>query len=379
VLVMKQLFSARTGLGAHDIRLFLEARGVKACALGENGLEVGIAFTPLSTPSVYVDDGNIDEARGLLLEYRQMQEKVPSRRKWTCLQCGEGVGDQFDSCWNCGTPGEDDHEIASSVDIAYEIESTPTANSQVVNAASEPALLPANGVELDPAQRFELRLEIAVALCVVWAPYFLSGMIGFLWPTDSVEWPFIAESLWQIAGFVPGVAVILYLIHRGNTPWHVHGFRRPRIVVDTAAGFAIWMASLLAVGIVQRFCTIAAGAERWSSEPPSNYGFAVPSTTADFILLIVLSIAIGFSEELAMRSYLIPRFEQLFRSSATSVFVSSALFASYHLYQGLESAFSILVIGLVYGTAFCMTRRLWPVAIAHAMMDIWAIGATAAS
>jgi membrane protease YdiL (CAAX protease family) len=136
------------------------------------------------------------------------------------------------------------------------------------------------------------------------------------------------------------------------------------------------MAALLTVGVVQRLFTLAAGANQWSSEPPSTYGFATPQTTVDFLMVVVLSIAIGFYEELAMRGYLIPRFEQLLRSSAASVFYSSALFASYHLYQGLESAFSVLFVGLVYGVAFCLTRRLWPVAVAHAMTDIWAIGAT---
>jgi membrane protease YdiL (CAAX protease family) len=372
---MKQLFSARTGLEAHDIRLFLESRGVKACVLGENGLEVGISFTPLSAPSVYVDDVSIEEAHRLLSEYWRTQEQIPPRSKWACPQCGESVGDQFDACWIYGTPGNDVRELASSVDTVPAIEPVPLENSPIVDTRSEAELLPASGEELGPAERFELRLEVAVALCVVWAPYFLSSVIGYVWPTVSVEWPFIAESLWQIAGFVPGVAVILYLIHRGNTAWQVHGFRRPRVVFDIAAGFMTWMVSLLVVGIVQRFCTIAAGAERWSSEPPSNYGFAVPSTTADYLMLVVLSIAIGFSEELAMRSYLVPRFERLFGSTAMSVFVSSALFASYHLYQGLESAFSILFIGLVYGIAFCLTRRIWPVAMAHAMTDIWAIGA----
>lgn len=367
---MKQLYSARTGLEAHDIRLFLESRGVNACVLGENGLEVGIAFTPSSAPSVFVDDGSVEEASALLSEYWQTKDQPLSTGKWICPSCSEAVEGQFDLCWNCETPRTGELESGPSDEPANTATSTidPGASNETPSAAAID--------DLTSCERFELWLEVAVALCVVWAPYFLTSVIGYLAPTDSVEWPFIAESLWQMSGFVPGVAVILYLIYRGNTPWHVHGLRRPRLVLDTVSGFLIWIASLLAVVLMQRISTLAAGAERWSNEAPSTYGFAIPRTTTDYVMLVVLSIAIGFSEELAMRSYLIPRFERLLRSSAKSVLLSSVLFASYHLYQGFESAFSILFIGLVYGIAFCLTRRFWPVAIAHAMTDFWAISAT---
>jgi membrane protease YdiL (CAAX protease family) len=280
------------------------------------------------------------------------------------------VGSQFDVCWNCET------SRAGELDSGPVDEPAETAEYVVDSATASATPPPAELDDLTSGERFELRLEVVVALCVVWVPYFLSGVIGYLAPAESVEWPFLAESLWQISGFVPGVAVILYLIYRGNTPWQVHGLRRPKLVLDTVSGFLIWMASLLAVVLMQRISTLAAGAERWTNEPPSTYGFAIPSTTTDYVMLLALSIAIGFSEELAMRSYLIPRFERLFRSTAKAVLLSSALFAGYHLYQGFESAFSIFFIGLVYGVAFCLTRRFWPVAIAHAMNDFSAIGAT---
>jgi len=367
---MKQIYSARTGLEAHDIRLFLESRGVNVRVLGENGLEVGIAFTPSSAPSVFVDERSFEEASALLSEYWQTKDQSQGTSKWTCPGCNETIGNQFDFCWNCETPRADELD-SGPVD-----EPAETAESTVDIATAIATPPPAELDVLTSGERFELRLEVLVALCVVWAPYFLSGMIGYLAPADSAEWPFIAESLWQISGFVPGVAVILYLIYRGNTPWHVHGLRQPKLVLDLVTGFLIWVASLLAVALMQRISTLAAGAERWSNELLSTYGFAIPRTTTDYVMLLALSMAIGFSEELAMRSYLIPRFERLFRSSAKAVLLSSALFASYHLYQGSESAFSIFFIGLVYGVAFCLTRRFWPVAIAHAMHDFSAIGAT---
>jgi membrane protease YdiL (CAAX protease family) len=130
-----------------------------------------------------------------------------------------------------------------------------------------------------------------------------------------------------------------------------------------AAAFTVSLGSA-ATGIVESGTTAE-----------STYGFTLPQSAVDYVVLVVLSLSIGFSEELAMRGYLIPRFEKLLGSTTSSVLVSTTLFASYHLYQGLEGTAGVFVIGLVFGIAFCWTRRLWPIVIAHAMADIWAMGA----
>jgi membrane protease YdiL (CAAX protease family) len=83
-----------------------------------------------------------------------------------------------------------------------------------------------------------------------------------------------------------------------------------------------------------------------------------------------MCVAIGISEEVAMRGYLIPRFEQLLGSTWSAVGLSAAIFASYHIYQGAGPALSIFVTGLILGGVFVLTRRLWPVIVAHAITDL---------
>jgi membrane protease YdiL (CAAX protease family) len=85
------------------------------------------------------------------------------------------------------------------------------------------------------------------------------------------------------------------------------------------------------------------------------------------VLFLVACVASASCEELVMRGYLITRFERLFRSTSAAVLVSSALFASYHLYQGIHGVIGAAITGLVYATAFCSVRRLWPVCVAHAL------------
>jgi membrane protease YdiL (CAAX protease family) len=71
-----------------------------------------------------------------------------------------------------------------------------------------------------------------------------------------------------------------------------------------------------------------------------------------------------------VRGYLIPRFEELFESPAIAVGLSSVIFASYHIYQGVEHVVAIFMLALVYGISFCILRRLWPLVIAHTITNM---------
>jgi membrane protease YdiL (CAAX protease family) len=87
------------------------------------------------------------------------------------------------------------------------------------------------------------------------------------------------------------------------------------------------------------------------------------------VLLLVLAFVVGFSEELVVRSYLIPRLERLLHSAWASVLVSAAVFGLLHWRSGILTMCHAFLAGIVYGIAFVLTRRLWPVALAHAMYD----------
>jgi len=77
----------------------------------------------------------------------------------------------------------------------------------------------------------------------------------------------------------------------------------------------------------------------------------------------------GFAEELVMRGYLIPRFERLLNSTWGSLLLTTVLFATYHCYQGPSGVVNALEFGLIYGSAFCVFRRVWPLALAHAVSN----------
>lgn len=59
------------------------------------------------------------------------------------------------------------------------------------------------------------------------------------------------------------------------------------------------------------------------------------------------------------------------RSEWLSLLVAALTFGSYHIYQGIDGVILITTMGLLHGVFFRLTRRLWPLIIAHAANNIF--------
>ena len=69
-------------------------------------------------------------------------------------------------------------------------------------------------------------------------------------------------------------------------------------------------------------------------------------------------------------AWLISRLRALGWTDNRSLLASAVLRGSYHLYQGFGAGVGNLVMGLIFGRYFQRTGRLWPLVIAHALIDI---------
>jgi hypothetical protein len=87
------------------------------------------------------------------------------------------------------------------------------------------------------------------------------------------------------------------------------------------------------------------------------------------LLLLLLSVSIGFTEKLAIRGYFIPRLERVVKSKVLALLISAACFGGMHLRRGVVAVWGTFWFGVIYGIAFIWTRRLWPTVFAHAAYD----------
>lgn len=99
-----------------------------------------------------------------------------------------------------------------------------------------------------------------------------------------------------------------------------------------------------------------------------------PSTLDDTwwrpVALTLLAAGNAFAEEVLVVGYLLTRLRQLGLRENTSLLSAAVLRGSYHLYQGFGGFLGNLVMGLVFGRVWQRTNRLWPLVVAHTLLDV---------
>lgn len=94
-----------------------------------------------------------------------------------------------------------------------------------------------------------------------------------------------------------------------------------------------------------------------------SYWWTVP-------VLILSAIRHGIVEEVIVVGYLLDRLGKFGWGMPLAIVTSSVLRGSYHLYQGFGPFIGNAVMGVVFALVYTRTRRVMPLVIAHAVLDI---------
>jgi membrane protease YdiL (CAAX protease family) len=86
-------------------------------------------------------------------------------------------------------------------------------------------------------------------------------------------------------------------------------------------------------------------------------------------IVFVASAVNGVFEEVFVAGYAITALQRA-RGLWTAINVSTAVRVLYHLYQGPFAFLSIAPMGLLFGYVYARTRQLWPLIVAHVLLDI---------
>ncbi|HEY5149853.1 MAG TPA: type II CAAX endopeptidase family protein [Mycobacterium sp.] len=169
-------------------------------------------------------------------------------------------------------------------------------------------------------------------------------------------------NLATIAQLVAWGALALYLLWcSGFSPARI-GLGRLRWRADVLGGLGL--AAL--IGIPGLLLYLAA---RWLGMNAEVEPSALHNSWWRIPVLIIAAFANGFAEEVVVVGYLITRLRQLGLSQNRAILASSVLRGLYHLYQGFGAGLGNLVMGLVFGYAWCRSGRLWPLVIAHGVIN----------
>jgi len=231
--------------------------------------------------------------------------------------------------------------------------------------------------ELTVPQRRALRLEVTIVLTVTFG---LSAVTAILQLVDSALRNLGAQTvalnpersyfdlidlglnLAAVAQLIAWGALGVYLLWRsGFDPGRI-GLGRFRWRSDLLGGLGL----AAAIGVPGLALYVAARALGMNvSVVPS----ALDDTWWRIPVLIAAAFANGWAEEVIVVAYLLTRLQQLRVHPVTALICSSLLRGAYHLYQGFGAGLGNIAMGLVFGYVWRRTGRLWPLVIAHGVID----------
>ena len=365
---MKQLYSARNALEAHDLRFFLAAHGIDAKVTGDNNaFETFISFTPQSAPCVFVDDADLDRASELLDQFANRPSSPKSGPAWTCSKCQQLIESQFDTCWKCSTPREEaESEEAVSAPIEDgEDEELPHVEAMPIEVAAPPVPSLTRPIWI-------VWLEVLAVVALTKQVYDGHSLAGLVIGTLGFHNTATNFYLPSILCDACDIFVILSAIHLSGDPWSAFGITKPK-ALDLLTGSIVCVVAIgvttIGVNIFIDILQSIYNERDFYQLTHSRRSSYSAHGWSGFVALLLLAISTGFSEELFARGYLIPRLERLLASTWASVIASAGVFGILHWQRGILSMCDAFLFGIVYGIAFAWSRRIWPVVIAHAAYD----------
>ena len=173
--------------------------------------------------------------------------------------------------------------------------------------------------------------------------------------------------------FAPLSAIFVLLWTRlSDTPWREIGYVRPRSWIRTIAVGIVF-------GVTFKFAMKSIVMPLLGAPPVNQAYHWVAGNTAALPFMVYLMIVVaGFGEETLFRGWMFERLGKLFGSSVWAklaiVLITAAVFAMLHYpdqrIAGVEQA---AIVGLIFGTIFAVTGRLFILMIVHAAFDLTAL------
>ena len=212
-------------------------------------------------------------------------------------------------------------------------------------------------------KRLSERAEFWILLLVAYGYPFVAGVME-LWAaraTDEARGPVRVgdADLWPIVIFelVAGGLILLFLRGRGRT-W---ADLRPEVSwQDTVRGVGVFFGAIAAMWLALVFAAGLPAAGDRLADVPVEASFGLPAA-------VLVALINPLFEEAINLGYIQTRL----RPQGAAFAIGGALLARLlaNLDQGPHALVGIVPLGLIFGIYHWRTGRLWPVIVAHAMIE----------
>ncbi|MHA7239249.1 CPBP family intramembrane glutamic endopeptidase [Arthrobacter sp. TMS1-12-1] len=193
----------------------------------------------------------------------------------------------------------------------------------------------------------------------------LAGQTTTLNPVlNEREYFDLAYQLLDILFALVPVALVLFLLGGSG----VSGVRRLGLTVEQplrTVGFGVGLAAIIAVGTLGVYAGGRALGITTAIVPAAldDYWWTIP-------VLVLSALRHAVLEEVIVVGYLFIRLRELGWSTPAIIVTSSLIRGSYHLYQGFGPFIGNVLMGVLFAWFYTRTRRVMPLVVAHALLDI---------
>jgi membrane protease YdiL (CAAX protease family) len=170
---------------------------------------------------------------------------------------------------------------------------------------------------------------------------------------------------------------LLYLRRRG---WSPADLRIQPGLVGTLTAFPLLLAMFAAnmvtvtVAYVIAFCLQTKYATLLQFFTANAPHLELHSVHLSWIVLIVAVVFNAFFEEIICTSYMFNQFAAK-RGPLIALLLTVIVRMGYHTYEGPLHVLGIGAVFLVVGACYCWTRNVWPLIVAHALVDLASMAA----
>jgi CAAX protease family protein len=180
---------------------------------------------------------------------------------------------------------------------------------------------------------------------------------------------FASACIFYATWYAPPLAFLMVLVwtRLSHTPWREIGFVRPK-------SWAFELAVGLVLGVALKLLLKAVVMPLLGADPINHAYHSVIGNRAAIPIILLTILFAGVGEETLFRGYLFERLGKLLGAGigarALIVLLTSIWFGMNHfVLMGIAGAGNAAIAGLVFGTIYAVTRRLWLLIMAHLAAD----------
>ncbi len=210
-------------------------------------------------------------------------------------------------------------------------------------------------------QKLPFPVEFAVVVAGAYGYTIITAALALAHPHAAAAGP-SEFGIWRVVAFQAVTTVVL-----GVFLW-ARGWKAERFGLDTHWRDGLWGLALAAGAYLGIMAVSILVSVLMPAVMPQQSG--APAPTLSLYAVAALVLVNGFYEEFFAAGYVVTALKEKGHPDL-GINLGVGLRLGVHIFQGVSSVVLMIPIGLIFGTWYARRGRLWPLVLAHVLLNAW--------